>query len=49
LGGCRLDEVIDVIAADLDAGLPVAVGFEAPLFVPMSPYEAGASPQWEVR
>jgi len=32
--GRDLDAVADVVVADLRAGIPVALGFEAPLFVP---------------
>jgi hypothetical protein len=38
-GGGSLDELVDAIVADFNSGVRVAVGFEAPLFVPM-PSEA---------
>ena len=33
--GCEIQEFVDTIAADINAGHPVALGFECPLFVPV--------------
>jgi hypothetical protein len=40
-GGRDLYDLVEVVAADLGAGIPVALGFEAPLFIPR-PAQAGS-------
>src|SRR4051794_11293405 len=44
-GGTEIVELVDALAQDLDAGVPVALGFECPLFVPVSedPFRLGAA------
>ena len=43
--GHDLDALIEVVAADLLAGVPVALGFEAPLFIPRPPSACGLNRQ----
>ena len=40
-GGRDLDELVDALAADLNHGRSVALGFEAPIFVPLPAKAAG--------
>lgn len=44
-GGTEIRELIDAVAKDLAAGIPVALGFECPLFVPVpeDPFRLGAA------
>lgn len=44
-GGTEIVELVDAVAEDLDAGIPVALGFECPLFVPVpkDPFRLGAA------
>jgi hypothetical protein len=44
-GGRDLDGVVQAVVADLDAGRPVALGFEAPLFVPRPATAEGLNKQ----
>jgi hypothetical protein len=44
-GGRDLDLLVAAIAADLDADRTVALGFEAPLFIPRPPNSAGLNKQ----
>ncbi|MBA2383535.1 MAG: hypothetical protein H0V68_02585, partial [Actinobacteria bacterium] len=40
-GGPEIVELVDVIADDLAGGVPVALGFECPVFVPVEPLRLG--------
>lgn len=44
-GGTEIAELVDALAEDLAAGVPVALGFECPLFVPVpeDPFRLGAA------
>jgi hypothetical protein len=44
-GGTEIVELVDAVADDLGAGVPVALGFECPLFVPVpeDPFRLGAA------
>lgn len=44
-GGTEIVDLVDAVAADLAAGVPVALGFECPLFVPVpeDPFRLGAA------
>jgi hypothetical protein len=44
-GGTEIVELVDALTKDLDAGVPVALGFECPLFVPVpeDPFRLGAA------
>jgi hypothetical protein len=48
-GGTEIEELVDALAQDLRAGVPVALGFECPLFVPVpaQPLRLGAARQGE--
>jgi hypothetical protein len=44
-GGVEIAELVEALADDLSAGMPVALGFECPLFVPVpdDPFRLGAA------
>ncbi|WP_067465552.1 hypothetical protein [Nocardia amamiensis] len=44
-GGRDLDDLVTSLAADLNEGRPVALGFEAPLFIPNPPATGGLGRQ----
>lgn len=45
IAGHDLDELWRLVVVDLDAGRPVAIGFECPLFIPLPPDSAGLCKQ----